>query len=420
MAYQVYTFRLLFPTAAWKTADRCREVASAFGCGEWSDPQEIPLPVSISAAAGDDRHLVDELEDIFSSTGPILGILEGWKCRRGFRKRCITVEMQKTRNILEFSVRLQTVPDTTPIPSPVKMTADICELHSLRAFLASAESLGFPLSKTDRIVKKFIRPPPGPAGYARPLLLPVDITRIRVLKDKRPWKLYDLALGRWLEPGEERDGECLAESCRHLRRVRGYELAQGVSCTPKVPAERGPALSADLHLGHNGVINYYSRPFPPGAATDMDEVLIRNWNAFLEPERPVYYLGDFTYKAGDATNQNYLARMNGKISWIRGNHDTCIREAKDSALISYEGIDFLLIHNPKHIPDSWNGWVIHGHTHNNRLNEYPFFSGERKTVNVSVEVTGYRPVYLSEIVTLIRRFESGGISGDIMLRDFSL
>ncbi len=417
MAYPVYTFGLQFPTAAWKTADRSKEFASAFGCDICDDIWEILLPVGIRPTTGDDRHLMDELEDVFSSTGPLRSILEGWNIRRAFLRRYVSVELRNTTNLSEFAGRLQTIPDTPSILSAGSMSADICELRSFRDFFAIADSLGFPLSGPEIVLKKFIRAPSETTVHARPLLLPVDITRVHVLKDGAPWRLYDLALGRWIEPADEKSRECLAESCRELRRVRGYELSP---CHPTTPAEdRGPALSADLHLGHNGVINYYSRPFPPHATAEMDDVLIGNWNASLEPDRQVYYLGDFTYKAGLKTNLAYQARLNGTIFWIRGNHDTSIPEAEDSAVISYEGIDFLLIHNPKHVPASWTGWVIHGHTHNNRLNEYPFFSGARKTVNVSVEVTGYRPVYLADIVTLIRRFEAGDITSDIMLRDIS-
>ncbi len=417
MAYPVYTFGFQFPTAAWKTADRSREFASAFGCDVCDYLQEILLPVSIRPATGDERHLTDELEDIFSSTGPLRGILEGWNCRRAFLKRYVTVGLRKTSTLSEFAGRLQAIPDTTSTPSPGEMTADICELRSFRMFFAIADSLRFPLSGTDKVLNKFIRTPSNTAGYARPLLLPVDITRIRVLKDGAPWRLYDLALGRWIEPADEKSREYLAESCRQLRRIRGYECSPGTPPTPADSEDRGPALCADLHLGHNGVINYYSRPFPPGATAEMDDVLISNWNASLEPDQQVYYLGDFTYKADIETNLNYITRLNGSIFWIRGNHDTSIPKAEDSAVISYGGIDFLLIHNPKHVPESWTGWVIHGHTHNNRLNEYPFFSGAGKTVNVSVEVTGYQPVYLADIVILIRRFEAGDIDSTIMLRD---
>ncbi len=417
MAYPVYTFGLQFPTAAWKTADRSAEFASAFGCDICDELQEILLPVSIRHATGDECHLTDELGNIFSSTGPLRGILEGWNVRRAFLKRYVVVELRKTSTLSEFTGRLQAIPDTTSIPSPGDATADICELRSFRRFFAIAKSLGFPLSGTDKVLNTFIRTPSDTTGYARPLLLPVDITRVRVLKDGAPWRLYDLALGRWIEHADENCRECLTESCRQLRRVRGYEHSPGTPPPPENPGDRGPALSADLHLGHTGVINYYSRPFPPGATAEMDDVLIGNWNASLEPDRQVYYLGDFTYKADIETNLSYISKLNGSIVWIRGNHDTSIPEAEDSAVISYGGIEFLLVHNPKHVPASWTGWVIHGHTHNNRLNEYPFFSGAKRTVNVSVEVTGYKPVYLADIVTLVRRFEAGDIDSDILLRD---
>jgi calcineurin-like phosphoesterase family protein len=71
----------------------------------------------------------------------------------------------------------------------------------------------------------------------------------------------------------------------------------------------------------------------------------------------------------------------------------------------------LLIHNPN--PDdnhqtqeqklklvNWHGWVIHGHVHNNEMNKYPFINGERKTINVSVELINYEPVSPEYLLSL--------------------
>lgn len=360
---------------------------------------------------------MEDLAGIFASAGPLRGTLKGWNLRSAFLKRYVTLELLQSSELAGCLERIRTIPETSLVPSPMHLWADICELRPSGGFYALAGSLGLPLARSDRILRTILRPATNTAGYARPLLLPVEITMIRICRDGEFWKLYDLGMGIWLEPGEEEAEEYLADSCRHLRKARGYETAPLPSAGKKDPGEDGPALVADLHLGHTAVIDYYTRPFPSGATGEMDGVLIGNWNASIGPEQQIYHLGDLTYKADAETNLAYRKRLHGRITWIRGNHDTCLPDADDMAVISHDGNRFLLIHNPKHVPDGWDGWVIHGHTHNNRLAEYPFFSGERKTINVSVEVTGYRPVPLTEIADLIRRYKAGAITGDILLRD---
>jgi calcineurin-like phosphoesterase family protein len=64
------------------------------------------------------------------------------------------------------------------------------------------------------------------------------------------------------------------------------------------------------------------------------------------------------------------------------------------------GYDFLLLHDPKDRPPGWQGWIIHGHTHNNDMHRYPFINGEQRTINVSVELVDYRPVSLTYLLSL--------------------
>jgi hypothetical protein len=55
---------------------------------------------------------------------------------------------------------------------------------------------------------------------------------------------------------------------------------------------------------------------------------------------------------------------------------------------------------PDKTPFEWQGWVIHGHKHNNQMQYYPFINGERKTINVSVELIGYKPISMDRLMSL--------------------
>lgn len=66
--------------------------------------------------------------------------------------------------------------------------------------------------------------------------------------------------------------------------------------------------------------------------------------------------------------------------------------------------NFLLIHNPSDkkikTTKARYDWIIHGHVHNNETDRYPFINGEHKTINVSSEMTKYRPVSLEYLLSL--------------------
>lgn len=85
---------------------------------------------------------------------------------------------------------------------------------------------------------------------------------------------------------------------------------------------------ADTHFMHDqllGVDDFAPRPFESVAA--MDEEIIRNWNARVKEDDLVYHLGDIAVnreRPERAANQriaDLLARLNGHLVLIKGNHD---------------------------------------------------------------------------------------------------
>ena len=59
------------------------------------------------------------------------------------------------------------------------------------------------------------------------------------------------------------------------------------------------------------------------------------------------------------------------------------------------------MHDPADIPSDWKDWAICGHHHNNKLDEYPFIDKRNKRINVSNELTKFRPVDMDEIIKKI-------------------
>ena len=126
----------------------------------------------------------------------------------------------------------------------------------------------------------------------------------------------------------------------------------------------------------------------------MNHVLVSNWNNTVKAKNTVYFLGDMSFGRGNRRIDYWLDNLNGKIVCIKGNHDKS-KSVKfhQSFVLQYKSHKFLLIHNPVHAP-KWNDWIIHGHIHNNDLENYPFINRKKRTINVSAEVINYKPLDL--------------------------
>jgi calcineurin-like phosphoesterase family protein len=102
---------------------------------------------------------------------------------------------------------------------------------------------------------------------------------------------------------------------------------------------------------------------------------------------------------GSHSTEHWLKQLNGNITFIKGGHDRT-KNAIEHYPLNYKNHEFLLLHNPNQKPIDWKGWIIHGHKHNNDLDNYPFINGKTKTINVSAELINYRPLNLNSLLAL--------------------
>jgi calcineurin-like phosphoesterase family protein len=186
---------------------------------------------------------------------------------------------------------------------------------------------------------------------------------------------------------------------------------------PEPSREDDVFLIADLHLGHANIIRYCSRPFLFSDSREMDHVLIKNWNYTVSPKTRIYCLGDLRYGPDAEPAAQYRRRLRGDIVFIRGNHDDPDQGTVPWMETAYDNVKFLLIHDPADAPPSFDGWIIHGHHHNNDLRHYPFLNFIQRRVNVSAEVIGYKPISLHEIVQRIREREGSDDTSPILFRN---
>lgn len=169
--------------------------------------------------------------------------------------------------------------------------------------------------------------------------------------------------------------------------------------------------TSDLHLGHNNILKLCSRPFPD--INTMDSEIIHNWNTVVQPNDDVYIIGDFSYGASVEKAISYLERLKGKKHLIIGNHDE--KNLKDarfrSMLVSVDSYLEVLDGNRMvclfHFPIAeWHGYFrekyyhIYGHVHNR--NSSPgarFIKGEVKAFNAGVDVNGFFPKTLDQLIS---------------------
>lgn len=156
-------------------------------------------------------------------------------------------------------------------------------------------------------------------------------------------------------------------------------------------------FTSDLHLNHEKIRDYCSRPF--SSTEEMNEALVVRWNNRVGYGDTVYVVGDvFLGRPEDAAP--IVKSLKGHKVLIRGNHDRShktmlecgfdeVWQRKDLKL--KDGRRALLNHKP--LPESTienYDLQIHGHRHS-----LPIVSGKR--LNVCVDLWDFAPISEDEI-----------------------
>jgi len=204
-------------------------------------------------------------------------------------------------------------------------------------------------------------------------------------------------------------------------------------------------LSSDLHLGHHNILFYaperarrwgdkyvnqlleeYLKTrdrmlLKEGmrdchssicdATQNMNDALIMNWNARIEPKTVVYFLGDFAMGNSDDWS-NFLRRLNGKIHFIAGTHDSKlikqdyfhdrVESCQSYLEVKYQKQFMVLSHYAFYV---WNAshrgsWNLFGHSHGS----LDSWSRDRKSMDVGVDAmyANYAPISFDEIKNIMQ------------------
>lgn len=168
---------------------------------------------------------------------------------------------------------------------------------------------------------------------------------------------------------------------------------------------------SDHHFGHSRIIRYTDRPFD--SVGEMNAALLDRFYETVDTDDVLVHLGDVAMDMRDgAETVEYFQRLNGDLL-VAGNHDVGLSPDEapfpvlESCILERGEYRFYCTHRPEDVPDDWDGWVLHGHMHNNDTEGYPFVAADDRRVNVSCELVNYRPVRLETLTSLLDVCPSG-------------
>jgi calcineurin-like phosphoesterase family protein len=225
------------------------------------------------------------------------------------------------------------------------------------------------------------------------------VIRATLLKGQQILCEYDFLLRKILTRKEAQDTSILRRTFEQLdiylagKKIRGGNLEDYRDADSTNTETTKIFFTSDQHFDHSNIIKYCHRPFQN--INEMNSILLNNWNNIVGQTDTVFFLGDLSFMP-----ERWLRLLNGKVTFINGNHGKYHLGIHDLKW-RHNGFLFYLVHKPDEIPVDWDGWAIHGHEHNNDIDKHPFFDRKSRRFNVSVEMTGYKPVAIGDLVKVI-------------------
>jgi calcineurin-like phosphoesterase family protein len=168
---------------------------------------------------------------------------------------------------------------------------------------------------------------------------------------------------------------------------------------------------SDTHFDHENIVDYCDRPFDD--VEEMNAALVDRWNATVDEGEEVLFLGDFAPFADLGTFLRWFDELQGEVLFLPGDHDDVVPDRSEGLHLferySFEagGHRFRCVHDPEDGPGNFDGWVLHGHHHDNWPDRFPLVNPGERLVNVSVELLDYRPLAVERLVELVDRGEAG-------------
>lgn len=159
---------------------------------------------------------------------------------------------------------------------------------------------------------------------------------------------------------------------------------------------------SDTHFRHKRVLSLSNRPF--STIEEHDSYLINQINKYVKQRDTLYHLGDYAFSDYVEVREQIKCE---NIHLIAGNHDEIQRYKKllifcriwDVCEMKYNHQKIFLSHYPHaYWPSSHYGsYHLYGHMHGQREQTLDDCFPGRRSMDVGVDCTGYRPISIDEV-----------------------
>lgn len=179
-------------------------------------------------------------------------------------------------------------------------------------------------------------------------------------------------------------------------------------------------LTSDTHFCHDKDFCYKPRGF--SNVKEMNEAIVDKWNSVVSSDDIVYHLGDL-YLNDSVEAIKYIKQLNGRIIWIRGNHDTTNKidyvynhcsnvelmaglNSSFAMILPYKKLRCYLSHYPTLVANydekhfSQHTINFHGHTHQT---EKFLFPDNPFIYNVGLDCQDNYPIEIEEALEDVRQ-----------------
>ena len=180
-------------------------------------------------------------------------------------------------------------------------------------------------------------------------------------------------------------------------------------------------FTSDSHFNHARIIELAYRDVF-STVDEMNEGLIERWNSVVQPDDHVYHMGDFAM-GQKILWPSFRSRLNGTITFTRGNHDTPLDKFVEALLPGDHVVDDVIYHTSgitvhmAHAPKGWAEERRDGHQVIRRAGDdvhadlylCGHVHGQFKVqpeidvpcVNVGVDQWDMKPITLDEILACV-------------------
>jgi calcineurin-like phosphoesterase family protein len=168
-------------------------------------------------------------------------------------------------------------------------------------------------------------------------------------------------------------------------------------------------VTSDTFLGRVEILDIAKRPFKD--ISEMNEVIVKNWNAVVGPNDIVYHLGNLAWTPLEA--EELLIRLNGSIKLLMGDYDDAALEISRYLKDKIEIIPLAFYKEPKTntILSHWEmaNWpgkdkgIYHFHGHS--LNTKKIDLNISRAINACTDEWNFKPIEILKSIELFKDFK---------------